>query len=164
MDAKSMICHDLKRSNGTSLIEILVAVFILAIGILGIASAHINGIKTSQETALRFQANVLATDMVERMRANINTANAANVYNMADSSAYAVGAQDCEANSCSLNGLALWDKAQWKTAIEASLPSGIGSVASVVAGGTKTYTVIVSYLSASGNPADREQVIVNVVL
>jgi type IV pilus assembly protein PilV len=150
----------LKRSIGTSLVEIIVAVLILAVGLLGLAATHINGIKISQETALRFQANVLAADMIERMRANMGTANATVLYNMADSSVFVAGAQDCEANICTLNDLALWDKAEWTAAIDDSMPSGIGSVASVaavVAGiTTVTYTVTVSYLGATGN---REQVV-----
>ncbi|MGK0442652.1 MAG: type IV pilus assembly protein PilV [Pseudohongiellaceae bacterium] len=160
-DTKGMTYSRLKRSVGTSLVEIIVAVLILAVGLLGLAATHINGIKISQETALRFQANVLAADMIERMRANMGTANTAVLYNMADSSVYVPGAQDCEALPCELNDLASWDKAQWKAAIDGSMPSGIGSVAAVVAAGTKTYTVTVSYLGATGN---REQVIVQTVL
>jgi type IV pilus assembly protein PilV len=52
------------------LIEVLVAIVILAIGLLGLAALQSNGLRGSQESYLRTQATLLASDITDRMRAN----------------------------------------------------------------------------------------------
>jgi len=52
------------------MIEILVALVILAIGLLGMATLMINSMQTNQSAALRSAATLAAYDMVERMRSN----------------------------------------------------------------------------------------------
>jgi len=52
------------------MIEILVALVILAIGLLGMATLMINSLQTSQSAAMRSVATQAAYDLIERMRAN----------------------------------------------------------------------------------------------
>jgi prepilin-type N-terminal cleavage/methylation domain-containing protein len=56
--------------RGMSLIEVLVALVILSVGLLGIAQLLIHGMRTSHAALLRTQAVNLVADMAERIRAN----------------------------------------------------------------------------------------------
>src|SRR5690606_26563711 len=58
------------RESGFTLIEILVTLFILAIGLLGLAGLLFEGMRNNQGSYLRTQASILAYDMADRMRAN----------------------------------------------------------------------------------------------
>jgi len=59
------------ENKGFSLIEVMVAVFVLAIGLLGIAGLQLSGIKNNQTAYVRTQATELAHSLAERMRANV---------------------------------------------------------------------------------------------
>jgi type IV pilus assembly protein PilV len=56
--------------NGFSLIEILVSVFILAVGLLGVASMQIVSMKMNQGAYHQSQANILANNIFDRIRLN----------------------------------------------------------------------------------------------
>ena len=58
------------NAKGFALIEVLVAVFILAIGILGAGAMQTMGLQANQGAATRAQAMLLAGDMMDRIRAN----------------------------------------------------------------------------------------------
>ncbi len=62
------------RSSGFSLLEILVAVLILAIGLLGMAALQLVGTRTVQESFQRSQAILLMQDMVDRINVNRKSA------------------------------------------------------------------------------------------
>lgn len=55
---------------GFSLIEVLVALLLVALGVLGAAALQLNALRYTQDSAYRVQASLLATDLLERMRAN----------------------------------------------------------------------------------------------
>lgn len=57
-------------NKGTSLIEVLVALVIVALGILGLAGLQARATVAEFESYQRSQAIVLASDMVERIRMN----------------------------------------------------------------------------------------------
>ncbi len=58
------------RQRGIGMIEILVTVFILAIGLLGIAGTQFMSKRANYEAVQRTTATLLANDILERMRAN----------------------------------------------------------------------------------------------
>lgn len=60
------------RETGFSLIEVLIALLVLAIGLLGMASLMLTSMQSNQGAAQRSAAVVLAYDLVERMRSNRN--------------------------------------------------------------------------------------------
>ncbi len=104
------------RQTGSSLIEVLVAVTVLSIGLLGVASLQALGVQSSNSAYLRTQANVMAMDILDRMRVNADVARAGG-YEVAIGTATIAGAS-----------IAADDISAWKTALSASLPGGDGSV------------------------------------
>jgi type IV pilus assembly protein PilV len=72
-----------RRQRGLSLIEVLIAMLILAIGLLGIAAMQAITLRNSLSAFDRTQAVVLSYAMLDRMRANAAAARAGN-YNLAE--------------------------------------------------------------------------------
>ncbi len=58
------------RESGLGLIEILVAVLVFTVGLLGIFGAQVNAKKNAMEAQQRSIATGLARDLLERMRSN----------------------------------------------------------------------------------------------
>lgn len=116
-----------RRNAGFSLLEVLIAVIVLSIGLLGLAGLQLSASKNNQEAFYRTQATLLANDIVDRMRANREAA-------LNGDYDIALGA---DANG---NTLAAQDLAAWKNRLEATLPDGDGST-SLGAGDTMTIIV-----------------------
>ena len=55
---------------GYTLVEVLVALVVLSVGLLGVAGLQIVGLKGNISAASRTQASYLAEDIIDRMRAN----------------------------------------------------------------------------------------------
>lgn len=60
----------LKRQAGVSLLEVLIAVLVLSVGLLGIAGLQTANIRNTQSAHQRTVAVLLAASMAERIRAN----------------------------------------------------------------------------------------------
>jgi len=58
------------RARGFTLIEALVALLVLSIGLLGVAALQLTSLKYNQGASQRSQATMLASDIIDRMRAN----------------------------------------------------------------------------------------------
>lgn len=59
-----------RRSRGFTLLEVLIAVVILGVGLLGLAGLLMMSVRTNQSAYLRTQASFLAQSMADRMRGN----------------------------------------------------------------------------------------------
>ncbi|MCU4483014.1 type IV pilus modification protein PilV [Acinetobacter ursingii] len=60
----------IKKQNGAGLIEVLVALLILAIGVLGFVALQYRAVEATSEAGARVQAINIAKDLVERIRVN----------------------------------------------------------------------------------------------
>lgn len=60
-----------QKLRGFTLIEVMVALVVLAVGLLGMASLMARSQKSNESAYLRSQATLLAYDFVERMKANL---------------------------------------------------------------------------------------------
>jgi type IV pilus assembly protein PilV len=58
------------RQSGFSLIEVLVAMLVLAIGLLGLAALQTQGVRFNHDAYLRTNATALAYDITDKMRVN----------------------------------------------------------------------------------------------
>src|SRR5471032_2899795 len=59
-----------RHQSGMTLIEVLVAVLILAVGLLGAAVIQLNALKYTDSSRMISQASFIAYDMLDRVRAN----------------------------------------------------------------------------------------------
>lgn len=115
--------------GGFSLIEVLVALFVLAIGLLGLAALQTTGLKFNHQSYERTQATLQAYDIIDRMRAN--KSGAGDIVNTAYdnvSLGSAPGTTDCAASSCSGTQLAEYDIRQWNNANASLLAEGRGAI------------------------------------
>jgi type IV pilus assembly protein PilV len=64
------------------MIEVLVALVVLSIGLLGVAALQLTSLRSNHSSAMRSQATFLAYDIIDRMRANRRAAVDGN-YNIA---------------------------------------------------------------------------------
>jgi type IV pilus assembly protein PilV len=109
------------RQGGFGLIEVLVALLILSIGLLGMASLQTLSLQQTTGSQARTQAILLAEDLVERIRANRPNRNA---YGLANPAAVA-----CDTNFAIANGgVAADDLNEWQNALACLLPGGNGEV------------------------------------
>lgn len=124
------------------MMEILVTLFVLAVGLLGTAGLQALALKTNQGGQLRTQAVILGLDILERIEAN-NPAAAQGKY--AVSPLPAAAAKDCYAAPCLPAEFATFDLVQFKNKLEAQLPSATATI--VVTGtGPFVYTVQIDWV------------------
>jgi len=105
-----------RREGGFSLVEVLVALLVLAIGLLGLAALQAQGLRFNHDAFVRTQATNLAYDIVDRMRVN-NTNVAA--YTIPDTGAA------CDP----LVASAAMDLNCWYRGLAAAIPGGTGLIA-----------------------------------
>jgi type IV pilus assembly protein PilV len=131
------------HQKGFTLLEVLVAIVVLSIGLLGLAGLMASSVRNNHSAYQRTQAAWLAYDMVDRMRANRAFAvTSATDYNVALGVASAAPAGQ----------LAKADVDDWKTALRTTLPAGDGSV--TVTAATGAATVVVQWNDARGTGGD----------
>ncbi len=136
-----------RHNNGFTLIEVLVAMLIIAIGVLGITALQFKGLQYNQDAYFRTQVNLLAYDIADRMR--LNAANAADY--AANLTNYAV--PTAEPGGCSHTGTAavgaVNDLNCWKLQLYQNLPPG--SIADINNDGAGLYTVAISWTDRQGD-------------
>jgi type IV pilus assembly protein PilV len=66
------------KQRGVSLLEVLIAVLVLSIGLLGLAALQTQALKNAESSLQRTQATILAYAMLDALRANRNAATAGN--------------------------------------------------------------------------------------
>jgi type IV pilus assembly protein PilV len=96
------------QAHGFTLVETLIALLVLAIGLLGVAALHVQMLQFARSAQHRRQAVSIAADLAERIRANRSPANA-----------YA-------GNGAGARAIA--DLAEWHALVAAQLPQGEGAV------------------------------------
>lgn len=118
----------ISQQRGVSLLEVMIAVLVLAVGILGAASLQLNAIRYSASAGYSTQASVIASDLLDRMRAN-----SASLEN------YAVSIEgDCTRSKGGGN-IAVRDLADFTEAVTCYLPRSTGAI--VISGDRATISI-----------------------
>lgn len=115
-----------KAQAGFTLIEVMIAVLIFSVGLLGMGALMVISVKTNQSSYLRSQASFLAQAMADRMRANLGLINSYNgTYN-----AGTAAADPCAAGvACSPAAMVTRDRAVWSQQLIDALPNPTAVVA-----------------------------------
>lgn len=101
--------------------EVLVAVLIMAIGILGMAGLQVVSMQQNRSALMRAQALQIGNDMLDRIRAN-----PAGTYDDVDfDDDPAAGTTSCVSSDCSEDEMADFDIAQWKCGIKSTDDAGV---------------------------------------
>lgn len=129
------------KKNGFTLIEVLITVVILAIGLLGLAGLQINSLRDNLSAEHRAKAALLAYDMTDRMRSNIDRDNIAALNDYISGAAENTDCTIVPVVGCTATEQAGHDKFEWERDIDESIPLGQGSI-SVSAG---VYSITVAW-------------------
>ena len=101
-----------RHQEGVTLIEALISALVVSVGLLGVFQLHLVAKRGSYESFQYTQAHALATDIVERMRANPSqlSAYASRDYGADD---FAMPAPSCATLSAEEGGCADAEMVQW---------------------------------------------------
>jgi type IV pilus assembly protein PilV len=127
--AKYTVCN-----KGFTLVEILIALVILSVGLLGLAALQMSSLKLLSDSYYRSIAVIQANDMRDRMRANnpMVKLGVSSPYNLKCESTGCVVKEsqhpNCFTTGCTPEEMAREDIYEWLQNLSNLLPSGIGTV------------------------------------
>ncbi|WP_006788251.1 type IV pilus modification protein PilV [Thiorhodospira sibirica] len=127
--------HRISSQQGVTLIEVLIALLVLSIGLLGLAGLQAVSLQHNHNAHLRSQATNLSYDILDRMRANRT-----NALQGAYTSAALDTTISCNPTLAPTGNLAARDLAQWRNQVACQLAEGAGAI-SAINNGTVTITL-----------------------
>ncbi|MBB5210915.1 type IV pilus modification protein PilV [Microbulbifer hydrolyticus] len=132
----------MKNQHGAGLIEVLVTVLILGTSLLSLAALQSKSLQYNHSAYLRSQANILAYDILDRVRIN-----------RTNTTSYSLGVADAKPTGTTL---AEQDMNQWLTNIETMLPGADGGIECVAAASFCTVTIEWTEQNSSGQASEDE--------
>ena len=109
-----------QRTLGFSLIELLVAVLIMGVGVLGVTGLQMVSLQNNRDALMRSDALEMAYDIMDRIRSNPGSgAIPGQAYNGVGFDDDPVAPNDCYANNCSEAPMAVFDISVWKCSLGA---------------------------------------------
>ena len=143
--------------RGFTLIEVMIAMLVMSLGLLGIAATLVTAMHSATSNYLKQQAVQTTYDMADRMRSNFkaaSTPNSSNPYIVAlTPPAAGTPSPDCSATTCTPANMAAYDVWQWQTALKNDLPGGLGSISVVPDPATNTRAQVTITVQWSDQPA-----------
>jgi type IV pilus assembly protein PilV len=97
-----------RKQRGFSLVEVLIALVIMSVGMLGIAGLYVQSMQAGRTSTLRHHAVTLAGDVADRIRANPRAAIAYQGVGL-DGNCVS-GVADCDEVSMAGHDILLWDQ------------------------------------------------------
>lgn len=142
-----------------SLVEILVAVFVVSVGLLGVARMEILAKESNIEAMQRTSATQLARSMIEKMRANPKQL-AGYVGQTLGAGSLSAPATNCDSAQCSSADMVSWDLYQWEQSLMGTgeksgntntggLDTPRGCIAGPAAGGAGAYVISIAWRGKS---------------
>lgn len=138
--------HGRRSSRGITMIEVLVAVVVLAFGLLGIATMQMSALRNSQSAMDRSLATVQSYAILDAMRANLAVAR--------------IGGYDLTPMTCSAPApgtLAQNDLNAWMTSLKQGM--GESACARIVCGGVECEITVQWNDSRSKGGSSEQQVV-----
>lgn len=133
----------IKRDGGFTLVEVLIALIVLSVGMLGIAGLYVHSMQAGRTSMFRHHAVTLAGDVGDRIRANPRAGPA---YALAGSDNSCVGGGvDCTPGQMAANDIFLWDQQAADT-----LPNGTVTVVYDNGVFPPTYEITVDWTEPEG--------------
>jgi len=127
-----------RAERGFSLIEVLIALIIMSVGMLGIASLYVQSMQAGRTSLFRHNAVTLAGDVADRMRANPTGANA-----------YTGGGADnnciAQGTNCSNVQMAAQDIFGWTQQAIDTLPNGLVAITFDNTVNPPSYTIAITW-------------------
>lgn len=138
LDTTPAVCNSAKRNRGVTLIEMMVAVLVLSVGLLGIAGLQTATAKYKVNTWARSSVSTLLSDLSERVRINPEEAGTSfAAAGVTSPSSYVVSAnwaaqqadaltisKNCETAVCTAAERATFDLLSWRKKLRNSMPQG----------------------------------------
>jgi type IV pilus assembly protein PilV len=118
--------------RGISLIESMVAIVVMALGILGIVGVQLRTLSDTQTGVRRAQAIHLIEDLSERIKVNPNALLNIGGYAMAWGT-NPTGATDCKATACTTAQIIQYDLQEWKRLVNNTLAPQANTAAAATA-------------------------------
>ena len=156
-----------QNSTGFTLIEILVAALVLAIGILGMATMMLSSLKSDQSAFYRSLASSYAYDMADRIRTNASWARLNSGYDDISTENTIPNDPGCmdDADGCDGAALAALDIREWAnnftnvngidaSQYKASLPNAVGIV---TRGANDLFTITIQWSEVDWDANDPSQ-------
>lgn len=137
MIAAMVVRNVRRRSQGFTIVEVLAALLVMAVGIIGIAALYSDQVQTNPEAELHRQAAQLAEKIADRIRATKDgtTGFATTIGVLCDQESAPKLPQDIAAR----------EAACWEDDVEHQLPSGLGTITRDTLTTPPTYVVAVSW-------------------
>jgi type IV pilus assembly protein PilV len=124
--------HIVPSQRGISLIESMVAIVVMALGILGIVGVQLRTLSDTQTGVRRAQAIHLIEDLSERIKVNPNALLNIGGYAMAWGT-NPTGAPDCKATACTTAQIIQYDLQEWKRLVNNTLAPQANTAAAATA-------------------------------
>lgn len=126
-----------RRLHGFTIVEVLAALLVMAVGIIGIAALYSDQVQTNPEAQLHQQAAELAEQIANRIRTTKegHAGFATTIGVLCDQQSRLVLPQD----------LAAREAACWEDEVERKLPSGLGTITRDTLTNPATYVIAVSW-------------------
>ena len=128
-------------SSGFTLAEVLVALAVLSVGLLGAAALAVDTVRAQHRALLRSEAQRLASDLAERMRGNRAGLPA---YQAPPAEAGCVSTA-APARRCTPEELARHELMEWRAALRRALPGGRGALVLAPAGAPVRFAITVHW-------------------
>jgi type IV pilus assembly protein PilV len=139
---KNRLFYTSRINRGFSLIEVLVALLVLSIGLLGLAMLQATGMKFNSDAYLRTQATYLAYDIIDRIRTNKDVA----ISDPYVASAPPTGTiPNCDTSLCDTAQLVSYDLDRWYGKLHKVLPRDPNADSSI-AKNANEYTITIRWM------------------
>lgn len=134
VDPRKNCSPSLRSARGFTLIEVLVAMIVLAVGVMGVALMQVQTYKELQSSHNIGYAAMLAGEMADRMLANPAQTLKGNYSRDPGIAPVSGFSKDCSKEDCWLYAISIYDVKNWHAKVGGSndargaLPSGSGEV------------------------------------